>query len=997
MDALVANTALVRYLAKEFPQGHGKLLEVAHEVGKWLEYVPEAFPHYTSHTVAHSEAIIGQLSKMLFHDGKPSRPVIRLSGVEAYVLAASAYLHDAGMVVPDAEKAQILTSEEWRDWVSPAGPAHSRFTRIDEFRSGTNPSDPSLRDFLADRQIRFLVAEFARRSHHDRSRRIVNDLHGELGRVDLGDPLLRRTIADVCAGHGLPRTALEDDQVYPDRRDVLGEAVNVRLVAILLRIGDLLDMSQDRACPLAMSAASPLPADSIAHWTKYQGITDRLTAPDVIRLTVECQTQDEHRFFRDWCQWLVDEVNFAAIVIPRCRRHGGWRPPEVTLDGTSPTVVIRPAATAKYVPRDWKMELDHQTIFDRLVRDVYPERHAFVRELLQNALDATRCRLYEDLREAGLPTPLSPTAVDQAWRERYPIRVTLRWVEADNELSGRSEARQELSVDDPGVGMDEEVVSRYLLQVGQSYYNTAEFSRRYGFTPASRFGIGFLSVFAESDYVSVDSYRPSRSAARPLHLVLTGPRQYVLTELGERTAQGTRIGARLVAPLDEGELTNLVERWCKRVEFPVLVDDLGASSSIVAERPEQFLAEETCVEGGRFFIRCFPVLAEGVEGELYLFAAEDGEGETWVRRSWASGTYLENHPTAKVPNMPRNLTCIGGIALYEGDAYGSAVASRLDYRGPTDLPTMSRFGVRHEARPLGRRSHGGRAVRDRLVEIIDEHLTTTPRAQGEGSWHYRQRLSANIDVGDYWRHVPGIVRYLQNGREVLASVDEAADLPELVVAISPVYNADGHTHESLPRSSATLAQRDLVHLPTDLADLIMAARVPSRVTWDGPAVGVEWSKRAAWSEAEKLLWSLGNVALVDLGRPGLQATPAEGPRAYGDYGALVNAESDLGHWLREVATESLADDERAERLTRLCRLVRRLTRESREVDRLQRHVEEWRVAGYVPPPPADLALSADGFGYLAWWRDTSPVGESGSQGRRNRRQPKVDEAANAPE
>lgn len=451
MDQAVARSALVRYLKKEFPQGYGKLIEVADAVGPWLAYVPETYPHYTSHTIAHSEAIVLQLSKLLFEDGRPARPVIRLSGVETYILAACAYLHDAGMVVSDAEKAQILTSDEWREWVGGGGPGYSRMARIGEFRSGSEPADSSLREFLADRQVRFLVAEFARRSHHERSRGIVNELHEAFGRVDLGDALLRRTIADVCAGHGLPRSALEDDQLYPDRRDVFGEAVNVRLVVILLRIGDLLDMSQDRACPLAMSAASPLPADSIAHWTKYRGISDRLTAPDKVKLRVECQTQDEHRFFRDWCQWLVDEVNFASVVIPRCRRHNDWRPPEVNLDGPAPTIVIEPAAGARYIPRDWTMVLDQQTIFDRLVRDVYPQGHACVRELLQNALDATRCRLYEDLREAGLPTPANPTEIDAVWRERYPIRVSLRWVEADNELSGQSEPRQELWIDDPGM------------------------------------------------------------------------------------------------------------------------------------------------------------------------------------------------------------------------------------------------------------------------------------------------------------------------------------------------------------------------------------------------------------------------------------------------------------------------------------------------------------------------------------------------------------------
>ena len=78
MDQAVARSALVRYLKKEFPQGYGKLIEVADAVGPWLAYVPETYPHYTSHTIAHSEAIVLQLSKLLFEDGRPARPVIRM-------------------------------------------------------------------------------------------------------------------------------------------------------------------------------------------------------------------------------------------------------------------------------------------------------------------------------------------------------------------------------------------------------------------------------------------------------------------------------------------------------------------------------------------------------------------------------------------------------------------------------------------------------------------------------------------------------------------------------------------------------------------------------------------------------------------------------------------------------------------------------------------------------------------------------------------------------
>ena len=91
-------------------------------------------------------------------------------------------------------------------------------------------------------------------------------------RVAFDDPALLGTIGDVCAAHGLQQGELDDRDRFPERRDIQGQLVNVRFATILFRMGDLLDMSQDRACPLLLNAACPLPPDSLAHWTQYQRI-----------------------------------------------------------------------------------------------------------------------------------------------------------------------------------------------------------------------------------------------------------------------------------------------------------------------------------------------------------------------------------------------------------------------------------------------------------------------------------------------------------------------------------------------------------------------------------------------------------------------------------------------------------------------------------------------------------------------------------------------------
>ncbi len=420
------DTGLLAYIRDRSPLYYGKILELREAVQAWLAYVPQTFPHYTRHTVQHSDELVLQASKLLFTEDDPSRPVIALSAVEGYVLVAAAYLHDVGMVAADREKAEILASETWQRWTTGEGGGANRWREIQALRTAAEPADDSLRHFLADIQVRFLIAEFVRRAHHIRAADVIQQHQASLGRFALDDPVLQRTVSDICVAHGLRQHELEDNERYPLLRDIQGQATNVRLVATLLRLADLLDMSHDRACPMLLNAACPLPSDSYAHWTQYQRISHRVTSPDRIEITAECENQNEHRVLHDWCQWIVDEVQAARLATARFIRHKDWLPPVASLEGANPSIKVRPLLGATYVPSTWVFELDRDTVFERLIHDVYANPSVFLRELVQNALDANRCQMYSDLRESGVEPPDFSTQVNADFRALFPVKVALR-------------------------------------------------------------------------------------------------------------------------------------------------------------------------------------------------------------------------------------------------------------------------------------------------------------------------------------------------------------------------------------------------------------------------------------------------------------------------------------------------------------------------------------------------------------------------------------------
>jgi hypothetical protein len=140
-----------------------------------------------------------------------------LNAVELYLLIAAAYLHDIGMVVSDTEKLAILRSTEWASFVALGGAGHERKEAIEALRASEQPTHLEAH-FLADLQLRFLLAEHVRRTHHIRTTELLTTHPVAFSRYDLGDPLVHRTIGALCAGHGLTPRDLEDDDDYPPRQ-----------------------------------------------------------------------------------------------------------------------------------------------------------------------------------------------------------------------------------------------------------------------------------------------------------------------------------------------------------------------------------------------------------------------------------------------------------------------------------------------------------------------------------------------------------------------------------------------------------------------------------------------------------------------------------------------------------------------------------------------------------------------------------------------------------
>jgi len=967
----------MNYLEKQSSLYFGKIQELRDVIEQWLSYIPQTFPHYTRHTIQHSDEIILQLSNLLFKDDNPDKPVVALSPSETYILMASAYLHDAGMVVSDKEKATILLSDEWKSWSSGDGSGAKRWKEIQEFRQKPE-ENVDLHNFLSDIQTRFLIAEFLRRTHHQRSASVITQHQSALGRFAFDDPMMRRTIADVCLAHGLRQHELDDNERFPERRDIRGDRVNVKFMAIMLRIGDLLDLSYDRACPLLMNAACPLPPESLAHWSQIQRFTQRMTAPDRIEITAECETQEEHRFIQDWCQWLVDELREARNRMARATRHNYWIPPAAEIGSATSSIIIRPSKSARYIPSKWVFELDNDAVFDLLIKKPYADPFAFIRELIQNALDATRCQMYTDIISDGKEPPEYPTQVDKEYLDRYPVSISLETTQVMNHLSGETESRQVLIVNDCGIGMDREIIQRYFLQVGRSYYTTEEFQRAFRFIPTSRFGIGFLSVFAASDRVLVETFKPtSAKDDGPIRLTLTGPRNYLLTDRGDRRVTGTRIEVLLREPLETGKLTSVVSIWCRRVEFPIVVDDLGIQTTIQAERPEQFTYETPDVteKNAKLVVRSFPVNRSGIEGELYVFAHISSLGESWAERGWATVQYPTLQPAASAPKIPNSLVCLHGITLSRDDKryFPGSMIGRIDYRRQLDKPTLSREAMflRHSDSSL----QIDREIQSRWEEILSEHLVETQWARSNDAWKYKQKLVGEFPILSFWASVDGLIPIYMEGQQRFVSLSLVRDMQILGTTVSLNNWLSDHHYmigkkidETLPAwdsGTAFITEDNLKYLSDEhRRGIFINRRIANVRCLSNDHLAIEWivsdDTELFDSDMEKPIM-LAEISELDIIGFVIHKTTGSIYSA-----VLINKNNEFVRWL--IAIKNACSSGKSGLLhSQFMRLMSLLYNPLRyrgyELEKLTAYVESWKLLRGLEPDlyPPVMKITADMF------------------------------------
>lgn len=457
-----------------------------------LELISHTFPHYSLHDKTHADAIINNITRIL---GKET--IQKMSAIDLWLLLSASYYHDIGMSIDATEKMELFESTQFAEFLKDK--QNDLKSPIQEYAQLFEIKDNKVyyRNKILSAQSyeapKFLIAEYIRATHGERSQqKIQSEKSLQLPGSAIPSRLIG-LLSSICEAHTksfetvmtlpLVQTGIDEEDCHP------------RFIACLLRLGDLLDLDNNRFSEVLLHSLSSIPFESLQHKEKHMAIKHLQVDKCKIEIKAICDTYDVADLTNRWFLLLNDEVS---------RQMKRWNDIVPSSDfGYLPTLGDLAVELKGYDTIDGKLRpsfgIDPQKAIELLQgTGLYNEPYQCLRELLQNAVDTTLLRIFTDYKR-------NEKEIDKAKfsdiSKNYPITVKLK--KTDN---GTPRIKWSIEISDNGMGMSKDDLI-YLTNTGSSYKNKEKQriieQMPEWMKPSGTFGIGFQSVFLLSSQVNI--------------------------------------------------------------------------------------------------------------------------------------------------------------------------------------------------------------------------------------------------------------------------------------------------------------------------------------------------------------------------------------------------------------------------------------------------------------------------------------------------------------
>lgn len=502
------------------------------------------FQHFSMHDKSHSVRILQNIELLL------GRQRVDMLGVgDLWLLLQAAYFHDIGMSLTSKDMDKLWESDSafraflkerlqegrYRDNAE-LYDAIDYYEKVDRvlnqkadfeavWKSDITLSSSNWPIRLVQ-NIQYIIAEYVRRKHAERSRNYFERIFEEDKSYAEGviEERLYMLVGTISSLH------TEDfDQIFyqiPYEEVAMGdEHIHPRFAAAMLRIGDLLDMDNNRFNVRILGHRGVLPPKSLAHLRKHKALRHFEVNETIICASSYSDDFEACLETRRWYNWIDEDVgnlvkNWNRLVprelmgclLKKCDL-------KVYLKGTL------------FTTQDFNhFNFDSRKMHKLLIGDnIYDCRLDCLREYLQNAIDATKVSLWNKLKKNDINSPIKgsiplhdllPCDLREDAFLGFPIEIVFSYEKSKTSLIDDKIC---IEIRDRGIGMDKACVDG-ITTIGKGWHTREEYQDVFAsapkwLQPTGGFGIGVQSAFMLTDEVEYETRSEKEGTGHRIRLM----------------------------------------------------------------------------------------------------------------------------------------------------------------------------------------------------------------------------------------------------------------------------------------------------------------------------------------------------------------------------------------------------------------------------------------------------------------------------------------------
>ena len=516
-------------LAMEKPTGNQLVTKWKNDKDIYTGYTATTvfdFQHFSMHDKSHSIRILQNIELLL------GRSRVDLLGVgDLWLLLQVAYFHDIGMSLTSKDMDKLWESDsKFREFLREQlkegrykdnvelYDAIDYYRKVDQVLNKKSDfeavwkSDPELPTedwpIRLVQNVQYIITEYVRKHHARRSedyfeRIFQDDKNFAEGVVERR---LYELVGTISCIHTKDFNAVLNELLYEEVA-IGDEHIHPRFAAAMLRIGDLLDMDNNRFNLRVLEHRGPLPSKSAAHLHKHKALKNFEITQTSIKAVSRSEDFTACLEARTWYNWIDSEV---AQLIRSWNRIVPQALKGCHLEDCSLKVYLgKTEFTSKNLNH---FNFDSRKMQKLLIGDsIYDCRLDCLREYVQNAIDATKVCLWKKLKENGFDSPvkwrgqlkeLLPCDLKEDVILGLPIEIAFSYEKGS---TGLTSDRIRIEIQDRGIGMDTACVEG-ITTIGKGWRAREEYqdifeSAPSWLQPTGGFGIGIQSAFMITDEV----------------------------------------------------------------------------------------------------------------------------------------------------------------------------------------------------------------------------------------------------------------------------------------------------------------------------------------------------------------------------------------------------------------------------------------------------------------------------------------------------------------